>query len=65
MISGIRDKEGMVLHVGTSQNYPRVKINKKQFIKAYCASRRKSVGEALRKYDVATQDEITKDNLIP
>lgn len=65
MIGCIRDKEGRVLHVGTSQNYPRVNINEHAFIKANRVRRRKFVGDVLWTYDAAIQDEIINDNPDP
>ena len=65
MIGCIRDKEGRVLHVGTSQNYPRVNVNKQAFVEANRVRRRKFVRDVLWTYDAAIQDEIINDNPEP
>jgi hypothetical protein len=65
MVGCIRDKEGRVLHVGTSQNHPRVNINQHAFVEANRVRRRKFVGDVLWKYDAAIEDEITNNNPDP
>ena len=65
MIGCIKDKKRRVLHVGTSQNYPRMNMNRKAFAEAYRARRRKFVGDVLWSYDAAIQDEIINDNPDP
>lgn len=65
MIGCIIDNTGTVLHVGTSQNYPHVPINRKAFVEAYQARRKEFVGERLWDYDTFIQQRINADEEQP
>jgi hypothetical protein len=58
MIGCVITEEGQVIHVGTSQNYPWVSVNKKNVVERYQSRRQIFLGSDIWSYDSSIQRNI-------
>ena len=58
MIGCVITEEGQVIHVGTSQNYPWVSVNKKYVVERYQSRRQTFLGSEIWSYDSSIQRNI-------
>jgi hypothetical protein len=58
MIGCVITEEGEVIHVGTSQNYPWLAINKKDVVERYQTRRQLFLGPDIWNYDASIQERI-------
>lgn len=63
MVGCIRNKDGQITYVGTSQNYPWISINKTQFAADYHERKAMWLGDDLIAYDRHIQTKINADDL--
>jgi len=65
MVGCIEDTEGNVVYVGTSQNFPRMSLDRRQVLEAYQKRRSEFVGPELWDYDRYIQDKINSGSREP
>ena len=65
MIGCVITEEGQVIHVGTSQNYPWVSVDKKNVVERYKSRREIFLGAEIWSYDSWIQRNITADMAEP
>lgn len=61
MIGCLLTTDGHVIDVGTSKNYPRVTINKREYTQRYQARREQFLGSEIWEYDATIQQKINAD----